>query len=309
MDSGRLDIHSLTDALNLQLIEECSNGELRFRCPDSFGYHKHGDRSGKLYINGNKGVWHCWVCGGGKLPSLVARIKECSYSDAAAWLKQFGGLEYKSADLFSKEIESIFAHKAYQNETVLPYYNPELLGHLIYEHPFFRERQITCQEDFKCGWDSAKDAIVFSHFWKGKLVGWQTRFLGPRKSPKYVNTKSFPRQSTLWGYDYALKQNKLPILVESVPSALFLISNGYSAIATFGARITDQQIGLLKIFHEGVILAPNNDRAGELWLSQIQLKAKSPIYILPLVDGVGSDIGDIDRSLLDQFISEKRLLF
>jgi DNA primase len=139
------------------------------------------------------------------------------------------------------------------------------------------------------------------------LVGWQNRWLDD-SLPKYTNTRDFPKKTTLWGYDFASKITQPPVIVESVPTALFLLSEGYSSIATFGANVSEVQASLLKIFQAGIILAPDNDKAGEQWTNRLTkwLWRFVPISITDLVDGAGSDLGDLvsDPELVHKLIDE-----
>jgi hypothetical protein len=84
------------------------------------------------------------------------------------------------------------------------------------------------------------------------------------------------------------------IVVESVPSALYLWSNNYPAIATFGSGVSQAQLKLLRCFPQ-IILAPDNDPAGIKWRNGITeyLERFVRVGSLPLVGPPGSDIGDI----------------
>jgi hypothetical protein len=75
-----------------------------------------------------------------------------------------------------------------------------------------------------------------------------------------------------------------------------LISQGYPAIATFGAQVTDEQIKLLRVFQAGLMLAPDHDPPGELWRRRLihGLIKFIPLLDIPLVDGSGSDLGDLE---------------
>lgn len=307
-----MDIDGLYKALNLELIE-IRNFEYRFRCPDWDGHHKHGDRTGKLYINAQKQVAHCWVAGGFSLTQLVAHIRNCSIADADIWLRQFNSGD-KEYDSFIDEINEIFNVDKPPKQPSLPYFNPQILDDLVFDHPWFDERKISVQKDFLCGFqDHNAPAIIFSHFWENKLVGYQTRRLeGP--GPKYINTGAFPRESTLWGYHKALENSGTPIIVESVPTALALISHGYSAIATFGAQVTPAQSKLLRRFDK-IILSPDNDIGGQIWYTRLVTNLIDYVLIhsLGLIDGQGTDLGDFIKSHnkgdLDEFISNQELVF
>jgi len=150
-------------------------------------------------------------------------------------------------------------------------------------------------------------AIVLPHFWKGKLVGWQNRWLDearPRWVSKYTNTTNFPRETTLWGYDFSATQSKPPVVVESVPTALYLLSEGHPAIGTFGSQITPAQLQLLRGFQSGVLLARDNDEAGIKWLqtAKIYLERYIKVGVVPPINGEGSDLNDLPKQYLSEYL-------
>lgn len=307
MKIANIDLDSLYQDLGLELIESKSS-EDRFRCPDWDGHHQHGDRTGKLYINRDKLLANCWIYGGLNLTQLVANIKSISYDEAAEYIRQFNN-DSIPQDTFIKEIEGLFSEKESPKSMALPYFNPTLLDQWDKPHSWFKERGITetTRESYICGYKEDTDAIVLPHFFDGKLVGWQYRHLS--SLPKYQNTANFPRKTTLWNYDNAILDSQPPIIVESVATALMLISRNYSAIATFGAQITPDQTKLLRIFSNGIILAPDNDEGGVIWESRMiyDLSKYIPLWRLGLVEGNKSDLADY-KGDLDNFINEKELI-
>jgi hypothetical protein len=150
--------------------------------------------------------------------------------------------------------------------------------------------------------------VIFPHYWKGRLVGWQTRWLDPERPdwlPKYTNTTDLPRDTTIYGWDQVYTSRALfdkIYVVESVPSTLFLESHGYPSVATFGSNVNPAQLRLLRRF-PGLVLIPDYDvpskpggkPAGEKWRDQLteELKNYTTIYHLPPVGSKpGYDIGD-----------------
>lgn len=272
--------------------------------------HTHGDSTGKLAINRDKGVYNCWVCGGGSMLSLVMEVKDLNYQDATAYLYQFvDRATNESADDFYARIERMM-EKPVEERKPFPFFNERVLKWQGYA-PWFADRHISKEvaEYFKLGVDlehrkyNPKEgewigpAAILPHYWDGKLVGWQERWLTdtPRWVGKYTNTTDFPRETTVWGYDFAKEQTKPLIIVESVATALMLISEGYPAIATFGSQLTPDQLKHLRVFQQGVMLAADNDGAGTKWLGTLTeyLRKFIPVLHVPVVYGHGSDLGDL----------------
>lgn len=249
----------------------------------------------------------CWVCGGMSLPELVARIRNLSPTDAVEWLRQYAKPQERSSQQFYAEIDKLLQQEQKQ-EPVLPYFNSQVLHNWPEcNDDWLQKRHISKEvaEYFHLGCDYAHrregrwgPAIILPHFWEDRLVGWQERWLDDRK-PKYTNTSRFPRDNTIWGYDFCKQQKEIPVLVESVPTALYLISEGYPSMATFGAAITQKQLWLLRVFYRGLIVAPDNDVAGGKWLEKVNsLRTYIPLLQVPFVEGFGADLGDLEPEKL-----------
>ncbi len=309
-----LDYDALYSDLGWEPTERVGTEDKGF-CLDPWGLHKNGDTTGKLAINTDKGVYNCWVCGGGTLQQLVMEVKHVGYDDALRYLTRFvSAFQKESDDEFRVRIDRLLQEESKEKKPP-PIFNPGVLDRFVISDPsedWVSDRRISPEvaQFFKVGihgehrryvsgrGEFVGQAVILPHFWRKKLVGWQERWLGQTPSwlPKYTNTTDFPRETTLWGYDFSLPQTKRPVICESVPTALRLISEGFPAIATFGASVTTDQITLLRVFQQGVILARDNDDAGVKWRAKLVdgLHRFIDLYEVPVVDGEGNDLGDVD---------------
>lgn len=317
MFAHRIDIDALEEAIGFEVLYN-RNGNDTGHCPLPWGLHQHGDTTGKFAIHREKRVWSCWVCGGGSLLTLAVAMNDMTTEEAAKWLYQFvegnedgdDGFEQRMLDLLNTEQE-----QKQRLEVSIPFFNEKVLDRYSNEYvDWFKERGISpnVHKSFNLRYNPEgvrkniqtseifnSPSIILPHFWKGQLVGWQERWLAsdrPKWCPKYTNTTTFPRRQTLWGMDTAIQGSSKPIIVESVPTALFLISEGYPAVATFGSSISDEQILHLKIFQNGLVLAPDNDQAGEQWKKKLtdKLRRYVPLdFVPPPNDEAGSDLGDL----------------
>jgi DNA primase len=146
----------------------------------------------------------------------------------------------------------------------LPTYSERLLK--PFYHPYLEDRGIprATQERFKVGWDPESDRIVLPHFWKGRLVGWQTRALPqpywskqPEEVlPKYLSSADFPKDTTIFNY----APGPAGLAVESMMSVL-KHAHAFEMVATFGASITEDQADRLTKYGE-ITLWLDNDKAG-----------------------------------------------
>lgn len=322
--ANRIDMERFYEAIEYEPLSTTRSGDDVGYCPDCWGLHSHGDTTGKFAIHPEKRVYNCWVCGGGNLVDLVMGIRDCSDEDAIDWLYQFAVETEQDDEAFLVELDEIL--RVVKNEQVtLPVFNEHVLdkwrgGWPLEITEWLDGRGISdfTADSFDIGYGEAikkraprkadgnpidddyiGPAIVFPHFWQGKLVGWQHRWLDdsrPKWVAKYTNTTEFPKNYTIFNFDRAARDASPPVIVESVPTVLVLHSHGVSGVATFGSSVTDEQLRILRRFQQGVILAPDNDGAGRKWLSNLSryLERYVPVYTLPPVDGPeGSDLGDL----------------
>jgi hypothetical protein len=262
--------------------------------------------------------------------------------EATVWLYQFAGEQddEKFLDEFERDLQDIEERTA-----VLPYFNERVLDKWRFEtwgcdgraekaeeYLWKKWRILPSTADrFKIGYDpnhrrmNPKEgesyegpALIFPHFWKGRLVGWQERWLGddeerPKWVPKYTNTTDMPRQNTIFNYESALTAQEPVFVVESLPTVYCLESHDYPATGTFGSSVRPEQLRLLRRFSQGVILCPDADvssagvtakpskaqqktPAGLKWRKTLTdyLERFIPVYWLPPVPlAPGSDLADL----------------
>lgn len=318
--SHRIDVDAFEEAINFDFLEEDGKGNDVGYCPDPWGMHKHGDTTGKFAIHREKKVFNCWVCGGGTLLSLAMAIWDICEDDAIDRLLAF--CAEPSDERYEEEITDLMRDEK-AREPVRPWFNVNVLDKFdqslgaddpIWE--WLEDRHIDDQvaANHRVGYDpqavklSKKGryegpGIIFPHFWQGHLVGWQTRWLEPddERPPwvqKYNNTRDFPKAWTIYNYEGVYLSPDPIVVVESVPTALFLESLEYPAIAMFGATAPDEQLHLLRSCQQGLILAPDNDppgikfvkRATEYLERYVDIKVCLPVG----EEGSGSDLADLE---------------
>ena len=304
-----LDIDAFENAIGFEPMGQNSNGENYGQCPDPWGLHKHGDRTGKFSINRNKKVFNCFVCGGGTLVSLAMAIRDCTEDDAVDWMRQFISKSQQTNEGFYEEINNILnIVKQRQEQESLPWFNDNvLLKWQEDDHSWFSERGITddVRKEYRVGVNTnavrknskgefTSTTIVLPHFWNDKLVGWQDRWMGDRPSwvPKYTNTNDFPKRTTIFGFD-KIKDAVGPIVVvESVPTVLFLASLGIPAVATFGANVSNEQLVILRAIQNGIILAPDEGQAGEVWRQTLTQYLERYIPVMEMEQCWEDDLGE-----------------
>jgi len=305
-----MNYHDFKHRIDMDALEsELGFSVLRSHNDEDIGYcifpenHQHGDTTGKLHINRTKKVWHCWVCGGGDLVSLVMLKRQLDPRDAVNWLYQFATNTANVEDdrAFIERVMAMLEDKI--EEISMPYYNKHVLDRFEKKYDYFYHRGISravCTKYLLCHCDNMKQtlgngeeyrgpAAIFPHFWNDTLVGYQCRWIEygnpgfPARMPKWKSTPDFPRESTIFNYHNALRSPQPPVLCESAITTLFLESCGFSSVASFGAYLTDAQARLLRRFNQGVIIAPDNDSAGKKMSNMVKSSLLSyiPVYQIP----------------------------
>jgi hypothetical protein len=290
-----IDVDQFMEAIGFDPQDEV-RGFATGHCPDPWDMHKNGDTTGKFGIHLENRTFNCFVCGGGSLLSLAMAIKDWTEEEATDWLYEMTAPVDLSNEDFMSEIEQILAIE-HREKKVWPYFNEHVLdkwtdpegGWPVEMYDWLDGRGIAVDVaiSYRIGYDpqhirkskSKEDyvgpAIILPHTWGGRLVGWQCRWLDderPKWVPKYTNTRDFPKAETVFNYENVYLSPEPIVVVESVPSALFLISVGVPAVATYGSDVTDEQIRLLRKCQQGLILAPDNDAPGRKWLKSPERK-------------------------------------
>lgn len=303
-------IDSIIKKLNLDGGYADAKNEYWFPCPLPYGNHKHGDQNPSFSLNLETGQYNCFVCGGGSLIKLISEIKGISYEEAKGWLHD----PNEDADEFYERIQSYLANKTNKQEVNsafnFPYYEDSVLEDLEHRpmHSWFVENGISRDTvlNFKLLYDPELPGIVFPHFWKGKLVGWQERDLNEvRKGPKYKNTPHFPKRNTLFNVDFVYSDDV--IVVESPKTVCIMHSRGIeNVVATFGAEVNYEQTQALWKFKK-VTLWFDNDEAGYNATKRTIsfLKNQVPLWVIPPIEEVAKgDPGDISPELMQEYLNK-----
>lgn len=261
-------------------------GEMIHGCLVAPELHRDQDRNPTASLNYLKLTYNCLGCGSsGGLLWFIATCRGETSVAARTWLEKTAGLggHVMELEAMLRFLDNIYARP---EVAPIPSFSVKLLDAWAYDHPYMTEARgvspETCKK-FQVGWDPTTDRVVIPHFWKGKLVGWQTRKmpgewrssewvpLPPRKdgeermdvhsgapgSPKYHSSPDFPKDVTIFNYQPVLPT---AVVVESMASVL-RHDDLFHMEATFGAKVTATQIKRL-VKHERVILWMDNDTAG-----------------------------------------------
>ncbi|MET7363305.1 hypothetical protein ABZS76_33375 [Streptomyces sp. NPDC005562] len=251
-------------------VKRRQGDELIHGCPIS-DYHSDQDRNPTAALNATNLMWHCLGCGaGGTILWLIATLRQITMEQARDWLHGEAGLSraMELPDLLAL-FDALYAKK--EKRPPLPVYSPRMLerwrgidGYIL------DDRQIPITTATRMGICTDPDGFVdrvrtgpravIPHWWKGQLVGWQSRRLpcADRTAPKYLSTPAFPRDETIFDHDPSRRR---AVIVES-PMSNLRHRHHQPIEATFGAVVTDLQIDHLARGRDELIWWPDNDDAG-----------------------------------------------
>lgn len=276
--------------LCLQLLEEFGAQRIRVRrksyeinCCCPLPSHQEKDPSASL--NWEKLVFKCLGCDSqGGLMWFIATCRGVPGPAAREWLTDYSGLgaEFDLGAVL-RVIDVIDSSTGARPPSVpIPRMSPRILDPWAkWVHPWLtlppdgdppgrgvpeenaRALRVGYAERFPIGkgpdgGDRYSPRIVIPHFWRGSLVGWQSRRLDSTDgTPKYLSTGDFPKDRTIYDYDTS---RRVALVVES-PMSVLRHRHHLPIEATFGASVTDRQVQLLAE-HDVVVLWMDNDAAG-----------------------------------------------
>lgn len=268
------------------------NGEMIHSCPLPFGQHKNGDASASASLNFLKLTFNCFGCGAsGGLLWFIATCRGEDTDQSRAWLAdQTGtGPDEQSLSSLLEFFDAVYNAPSRPQAEPIPKMSPKVLDPWRRIHPYLTDppeqagRGIPVEtilhfnvgyaERYKVRFKAPdgdpradrdgmvaieSERIVIPHFWKGDLVGWQTRRLAKDGSAKYLSSPAFPKDTTIYNYD---DKRREAVVVESPMSVLARYHHIPHIEGTFGAKMTDRQLRLISM-HPRVILWLDPDPAG-----------------------------------------------
>lgn len=247
-----------------------SKSEINACCPLPW----HNDTHPSFSLNWEKMVASCFSCGsGGGILWFIGAVKGVNGPRAREWLTSQTGITGSDFDLpalLAFIDAAIEGKKKPKISQPIPRYPERMLEPWDHIYPGMTTgvpdlgipgRGIP--EDnlrhARVGWDLDSNRVTIPHFWRGDLVGWQSRRIMDDGTPKYLSSPDFPRDRTIYGYD-EVDQSK-PVLVVESPMSRLRHLHHLPIVSTFGSEITERQITLLKWFPK-VVFWMDNDKAG-----------------------------------------------
>lgn len=121
-----------------------------------------------------------------------------------------------------------------------------------------------------------------------QVIGWSARAIKKNQEPKYltlINTKYYPKDKFLWGYDKAKHYDEV-VLTEGIFDSIKMNETGHPSVCTLGTAISEENIKQLKIF-KTIGLMLDSDNPGQEATESFYFKSRcvllnNKIYVVQL---------------------------
>ncbi len=300
------EIHKVLSALQIEFSENYNY--YNSSCPIHLG-----DNNKAWSFHGERGVWKCFThnCDrqwGSDIYGLVRGVKECSFFEAVKWLEKL--FEGRSLEISQEELNNRKFLAEQKREREKRIYPEESVKKLNY-HNYLESRGYprSLIESYHIGMSANKykemsNRVIFPiRDIDGNIIGFSgrtvTKDFKERGIPKWYHSRGLDKSSTLFNIDRAkgfITETKTAIIVEGPLDVLRLEQAGiHNGVALMGITMSNRQLGLL--IESGathLIIALDNDRAGQSGSKTIAETAKLFFSISYAILPHGKDIGDLN---------------
>jgi len=275
-------------------VHKVHGDEINGRCPVHHLAKGRESTRYSWYLNSDSGLWYCFSCGGrGNLSHLISLLTN---DPSALWSVQ------------SHLIHSGIRRLTEVEQEVSVYREPVDWVHYAKFAPLpdkvlsLRRLDRDTTTRYGIRWDTDNKATVIPIVSPlGELWGWQLKKHGwVRKQPEGVH-----KGDTLFGVERAF--GSVGLLLES-PLDVVRFHSVYggdevSAVASFGANVSETQARLLADRFDGLIIAFDNDHAGSMETSRLARALPSfrkRVKFWRYTDSDIKDLGDMnDFQIMD----------
>lgn len=296
--SGNIE-KAVTDLLSSQGVEvhTQSGTEVAIYCP----FHDNHN-SPACYINTKTGLWQCFnpSCGKkGNFRQLYKHMTGKTYG--REWILDPVNLQ--------RELDLALEVKNDEELTIdaieIDYDSDEVknLQTLV-----DRGYELEVLEDFEIGYSSVKDRVVIPvRDPQYKLVGLIGRAIHDWQDPRYLYNKGFKRADVLFNIQNAKAYDSV-IVCEGSLDAVKIAQAGFkNVVATLGAKVSPNQVKMIKKYFDSVIVFSDNDDAGaEMRRAILEECRGKEMFTVSIPDGL-KDPGDMTEQQIKQAITSKQL--
>lgn len=171
-----------------------------------------------------------------------------------------------------------------------------------------RGYELQVLEDFEIGYSSVKDRVVIPvRDPQYKLVGLIGRAIHDWQDPRYLYNKGFKRADVLFNIQNAKAYDSV-IICEGSLDAVKIAQAGFkNVVATLGAKVSPNQIRMIRKYFDSVVVFSDNDDAGaEMRRAILEECRGKEMFTVSIPDGL-KDPGDMTEQQIKQAITSKQL--
>lgn len=282
-------VRNVLQEIGIRISNETSDDFLVL-CP----YHNN-THTPACEVNKTKGLFVCFSCGAsGRLHEMVMHVDERGLVEAHRLIAKYKS-DYDILELVENSLEP--EPEQDFDETIIDKLHAGLLES-DRGQKYWRTRGISKSTavDFKLGYSAKRDMVITpvqDHL--GKYVG----FIGRSVQGKQFRNSDGMRK-TSYVFNLHRVSGRQVVVVESSIDAMLLSQQGIDAVAIMGNSPSKRQIELLRRMSSGIIVVPDNDKAGAKMVHVVMEKIPEKFMGVNRIPG-GKDIGDLSRSQLKTF--------
>jgi DNA primase len=290
-------VFELLNSQNIDIHTQSST-EIAIYCP----FHRN-ENSPACYINVKTGLWQCFnpSCGKkGNFRQLYKHMTGKTYG--REWILDPVNLqrELNNALVVSRGPEDLSLDNVaidYESDDV------KLLSTIVE-----RGYSLEILKEFEIGFSRVKERVVIPvRDPQYKLVGLIGRAVSDSQDPRYLYNKGFKRADVLFNIQKAKHYNSV-IVCEGSLDAIKISQSGYkNVVATLGAKISLNQVKMIKRYFDSISVFSDADDAGrEMRRAIIDECCGKEIYTVEIPDGL-KDPGDMTEQQIMQALENRKL--
>lgn len=282
-----------------------------------------GNNPSAFIVNKDNGLWFCHTgeCGGGDVVTLVEKKLNLSFMDAIRWLANRFSIDLNGMDIvertsvqqneLKKFIKATKARKKKEvNEISLP------VGRKITSYRDIKREtldlfNVTYHDIVKVHNKEGREVelkqrILFPIVQGGHTIAYALRRTVATHQPKwFYQPTSLILGNYLFNYDNAVGKETLYV-VEGIVDVMAFQELGLTAVATFGAHMTEEQSRLLIRTGSKIVIAYDGDSAGVAARTRAFEMLNNKVDLFYIEFESNEDPASITREELHAYIRSKR---
>lgn len=283
-----------------------------------------GDNPTAFVMNTENGLWYCHTgdCGAGDVFTLVQKMENLDFPSAVKWVANFFHVDISNLQIterkqaYMQEIKQWIKTMQSRKKKTL---NEYVIDAEIREVTKFREFKEETLRHFDLGYveriklkkrDGGEytlyNRLVFPIIQNGIQVGALFRRIKSTDVPKWSNQPAnIETENLLYNYDATHGKMEI-VVVEGILDVWAYHEIGITAVATFGAHLTEEQAKLLLRTGADIVLSYDGDDAGRIATKKAIDMLKYKANIKCVVFDEGEDPENIGREELKKRYEHKR---